>query len=204
MIGKGRGYLKQVWNWIDLTGIISVWIYCTMYLIDKQEEVRLSFLTYSTALIWWKSFSYTRFKKDNRFFIRTVGATFSHIQSFLRFMILYTLAFAVIFLATETEAVMRASRNSFWAEVFEMYKFDLGKSDPSGNTLKDIIYVPATILVTILLFNLLIAMVRDAYLKVKQNIVANDYIEIANIVNDYQSMARWNLHKSSYRYLFVC
>ncbi len=85
-----------------------------------------------------------------------------------------------------------------------MYKFDLGNSDPSGSTLKDIIYIPATIFVTILLFNLLIAMVRDAYLKVKQNIVANDYIEIANIVNDYQSMARWNLHKSSYRYLFVC
>ncbi len=114
MIGKGRGYFKQFWNWIDLTGIIGVWVYTTMYLIDKQEEVRLTFLTYSAALIWWKSFSYTRFKKDNRFFIRTVGATFPHIQNFLHFMILYTFAFTIIFLATETEAVMMASHNSFW------------------------------------------------------------------------------------------
>lgn len=66
-----------------------------------------------------------------------------------------------------------------------MYEFSLGKYNPSGDTLKNIIYIPATILVTITLFNLLIAIVRDAYLKMKSNRIANDYIEIGNIINDY-------------------
>lgn len=84
-----------------------------------------------------------------------------------------------------------------------MYQFALGKYDPSGTVLRDIIYIPATILVTVTLFNLLIAIVRDAYLKVKENRIANDYSEIVNIINDYQTMAMWNLNKASYRYLFV-
>lgn len=66
-----------------------------------------------------------------------------------------------------------------------MYQFGIGKYDPSGSVLRDIIYIPATILVTVILFNLLIAIVRDAYLKVKENRIANDYIEIANIINDF-------------------
>ena len=48
-----------------------------------------------------------------------------------------------------------------------MYQFALGKYDPSGSRIKDIIYVPATILITIILFTLLIAIVRYAYLQVK-------------------------------------
>ena len=51
--------------------------------------------------------------------------------------------------------------------------------------IKDIIYIQSTILITIILFPLLIAIVRDAYLQVKQNRVANDYAEIAALVNHY-------------------
>lgn len=84
-----------------------------------------------------------------------------------------------------------------------MYQFDLGRYNPTDNTLTKLIYIPATIFVSIMLFNLLIAIVRDSYLKVKSNRVANDYMEIANIINDYQTMARWNFKKSNPRYLFI-
>lgn len=56
-----------------------------------------------------------------------------------------------------------------------MYKFTIGKADPSGTTLKDVVFVPATIAVSIMLFNLLIAMIRDSFLKNKINRIPNDY-----------------------------
>lgn len=102
MVGQRKQYLKKVWNLIDLTGVISVWTYCIQYFVGTPEYKRLFFLTYSTALIWWKSFSYTRFRQSNRFFIRTVGVTIMDIRPFLGFMIIYTIAFAVIFLSTES------------------------------------------------------------------------------------------------------
>lgn len=76
MVGQKRQYLRKMWNILDLTGVLSVWTYSIMYFLDAKEHTRLAFLTYSTALIWWKSFSYTRFRQANRFFIRTVGVTF--------------------------------------------------------------------------------------------------------------------------------
>lgn len=84
-----------------------------------------------------------------------------------------------------------------------MYKFALNKHDPSGTDIKDVIYIPATILASILLFNLLIAVVAEAYVQVSQNRIANDYIEVAAIINEYQSMAMWNWNHPLYRYLLV-
>lgn len=66
-----------------------------------------------------------------------------------------------------------------------MYKFTIGKFDPSGTTLQNFVYIPATIAVSVMLFNLLIAMIRDSFLKNKINRVPNDYKEIASIISDY-------------------
>ena len=67
-----------------------------------------------------------------------------------------------------------------------------------------VIYVPSTILVIIILFNLLIALIRDSFIKTKQNRDANDYLEISHMMLDYMSMALWNYSKSSLFHLFHC
>lgn len=66
-----------------------------------------------------------------------------------------------------------------------MYQFSIGKYSPTGNTLKQLVYIPAVILVTITLFNLLIALIRDIFLRVNKDKIAHDYFEIAEIINDY-------------------
>lgn len=97
--GQKRKYFCKLVNIVHMTGVVSVWTYGAFHFLGAYEEIRIVLLTYSTALIWWKTFSFTRFKQANRFFIRTVGVTFLNIRAFLSFMLLYVIAFAVIFFA---------------------------------------------------------------------------------------------------------
>ncbi len=203
-VGQGcRTYFSDVWNLIDYFSIISVWLYCAFYLTDKFLDLRVWLLTLSLLQLWWKSFSYTRFSNSNRFFIRNFANMLVDISAFLGFMIVYTIAFSVIFFAADPSPDFY-DHTTFTNKLFRMYQFTIGKFDPSGTTLQDFIYVPATLAVSVMLFNLLIAMIRDSYIKNKANRIANDYIEIAGIIHDYEMMAMWNLRKPCMRYMFLC
>lgn len=173
-----------MWNLVDYFSLMSIWFYCIFYLTDVLIDVRLWLLTFSLLQLWWKSFSYTRFSNSNRFFIHNFVNILVDIGAFLGFMLIYTIAFSVVFFASERDPEFN-DHSSFTNKLFDMYKFTIGKSDPSGTTLQDFVYIPATIAVSVMLFNLLIAMIRDSFLKNKINRVPNDYKEIATIISDY-------------------
>lgn len=88
LVGQGRKYLKDPWNWFDLLGIIFIWIYGILFSSNQSEEARLFILAMLTSQIWWKTFSYTRLSRSNRFFIRTISRTFIDLKSFFQFMVI--------------------------------------------------------------------------------------------------------------------
>lgn len=90
-----------MWNWVDYFSILSVWLYCIFYLADILHGARLWLLTFSLLQLWWKSFFYTRFSNSNRFFIHNFVNILADIGAFLGFMLIYTIAFAVVYFASE-------------------------------------------------------------------------------------------------------
>ncbi len=148
-------------------------------------------------------FFYTRISSSNRFFIRNIANVFVHITPFLGFMVMYTIAFAVTFFAAEPDLDYE-DHSTFTNQLFKMYKFSLGKANPSGDTLKNFMYVPATIAVNLVLWNLLIVTILDSFKENKANRIPYDYREITSIIHDYEMMAMWNRRKPLMRYLFIC
>ena len=45
-------------------------------------------------------------------------------------MILYTIAFTVVFLAASHSEVLMDGQNHFFFRMYQTYRFDLGKADP--------------------------------------------------------------------------
>ena len=90
-----------MWNIIDYFSLLSVWLYCGFYLSDIYLTARVWLLTLSLLQLWWKSFSYTRFSYANRFFISNFANIIVDIGAFLGFMVIYTIAFSVIFFASD-------------------------------------------------------------------------------------------------------
>jgi len=170
-------YFTQVWNLVDLT--FNVILLCNIIFLwtDALRITRQWFMSLSLFFGYIKWISFFRVFDSTRKLIRMIIEIFKGIKSFLFIMVFLIFGFALIFYLFNYEM-------SFSANLFIIYNLLFANSDPSAYSRPLLIYyVIFTIILSIVLLNMLIAIMGDVYQRVlAQRILAEGREKVSLIL----------------------
>ena len=171
---KLKHYISSIWNVNDVSRIVSGICSTSM---DIMSCYWVSLFTYSKAchsitifVCFIKIISFARGVKNSAFIVRLVIQVFLDIRSFLLivFVFIISLGFSVFMIQSEFYFDPLESFNIFFRNMLGDFTYfdDLSVVDSS---LLYVFFMIGSLLVTIILLNLLIAIICDTYKKVSKN-----------------------------------
>ncbi|GAB9464332.1 hypothetical protein Gpo141_00001765 [Globisporangium polare] len=191
-LGSIRAYLRDGWNWFDLVQILCVWMLLITEVIGMSNpnygatpdfelvEVQDSLEAIST----WRKYNlrttvmsiigpqifirWIRFARGNLTlgpFVRMIFKMFTDIALFLLVFAVFLFGFAFAFFILQLEGF-----RSYFGAIMSVYQISLGSwawdSIYEGGPIAIMFFVAYTIIGTIMLLNLLIAMLGNTYDKI--------------------------------------
>lgn len=181
-------YFTNFWNLIDVGPPICIAIIMLLdWLTSKSNEnaraVRYSLQAIVCLGMWFKQFYFLRLFRKTGFFINMLTRVVSMSFIFFALYILILGAFSCTFY------IGTSSGDSFLHLVGETYKIGLGADDidfdgsPAPNVMT-IIYLASTLVITIVMLNLLIAVIGEAYSEVIATQDEANYFERMQLVHE--------------------
>ncbi|CDW75601.1 wd-40 repeat protein [Stylonychia lemnae] len=214
LIKLKSNYVNSVWNYFDLiapSSVITVLVlqFLEIHEIEINQDFSRCILAIATFFMWIKILQIFRIFKSTGYLIRALIEVMDEMGIFLFILLLTLITFGDSFLRLsngnpEDEQFIE---HFFFATLFA-YRMILGDFETTefgqvGLPLVWIFFVMCTILVTIVMLNLLIAIISDAYSIVAVNSVAAMYQEMAYLIHENQYLVPIqaqlkHAHKDSY------
>ncbi len=183
-------HLQDPWNFLDLSSQLIV-ITGTLLRIIYDTETRLSkcILAVASILLWAKILYYLRAFEDFGIIVSMVFVMGYDIRYFLMILLIFIIGFSFSFWLLEMGNEYSEYR-TVSASLFSLYQAMFGTFPIApfyGSDVKSfsiILYVVYGIVVTILMLNLLIALMNNSYSTVNKKGVAQWRLEQAKIIID--------------------
>ncbi|OMJ79063.1 hypothetical protein SteCoe_21010 [Stentor coeruleus] len=203
LIESPKKYIRDFWNIMDVARIILSYV-LIIYQQNENESVILEQIL--TILYWARAVTYFRIFDKTRYLIRMIIETFSDIVPFLLIFFTATFTFSLLFFIT--------NQSDNLALTF-VYTYKLNFNDFSGflsddwstqnfNTMFWVIFFISSILNSIVLLNMLIAIMSDTYDRVQEDQVVADCKEMAGLIMQAEGMIFWRRKISKKGYLQRC
>ena len=180
-------YISSFWNVIDVMKISSGLISTSM---DVLAIFFISLFTYAKGFhsfmifgCFLKLISFARGVKSSAFIVRLVFQVFSDIRSFLFivFIFVFALGFSVFMIQTDYTYNPLESFNIFFRNMLGDFT-DFDDLVVINSTMLYVFFMIGSLLVTIILLNLLIAIICDTYKKVSKNEKYTRIYELCSIL----------------------
>ena len=182
VIGGRRAYLSDTWNAIDLLrGVLSlIWASCLFADINPQY-LRL----FVVILCFLRGFTYFRTFAPMRIFVNIVLSVATQIYSFLLLLAYSVFAFGVMASIMSEDGHATTS----WTSAFNILlgSFD---NDTFGIT-QWVIFVASNLVNVIVMLNLLISIIGDAYDRAQITLAENDRHEMFLVVLEFEAILFW-------------
>ena len=178
---SGVSYWKDPWNYIDWVRsvVCVVWIVCHHY----SQYIDLL----AVCMCFFRGFTYFRTFKMTRLFVRLTLEVVKEMYSFLIIFAYSTIAFGMMYAVLVPEQIDGAFRA--WMTAYELL---MGTYSTDGfHDLQWACFTFASLVNVIIMFNLLIAILGDAYEQAQMSAKENDTLEMLRIVIEYESMLFW-------------
>jgi len=182
-----KHYISSFWNVIDVMKISSGLISTSM---DVLAIFFISLFTYAKGFhsfmifgCFLKLISFARGVKSSAFIVRLVFQVFSDIRSFLFivFIFVFDLGFSVFMIQTDYTYNPLESFNIFFRNILGDFT-DFDNLAVIDSTMLYVFFMIGSLLVTIILLNLLIAIICDTYKKVSKNEKYTRIYELCSIL----------------------
>ena len=183
MLTSGRGYWLDPWNWADCSrGIVCIsWAILQLELAESESSLRLLV----TVLCFLRGFTYFRSCRMTRLFVFMTMSVVRDIYSFLVVLAYSVFSFGVCFLATQPSLTVGSS----WASAFVLL---LGSFDISESMVWQWgVFTCAALINVIIMMNLLVSILGDAYEKAQLTLHENNLNLQLNLVLEYESLMFW-------------
>lgn len=182
---SGRQYLLDAWNSVDLIrGIVAlIWVIQTH--VEQERREHLQFLV--VALCFVRGFTFFRTFKMTRLFVRMTLEVIKEMYSFLAILLYSTFAFGLMYSALDPNELH--SLGQAWAVAYELIMGQFNNKD-YGFT-QWLCFTSASLLNVIIMLNLLISILGDAYERAQMSAKENDLSEMLRLVIEYESMLIW-------------
>jgi WD40 repeat protein len=194
-LGNREIYWRSLWNTIDISSIVCVYIYALNVLLPgfiPSAKVPLAVIT--TLLLTAKVLAYLRGFGDTGWLISVLIANFRDVRGFLIILFVILVGFSVSFRAlfgdSDDDAfgsLRRSLLSTFQLTLTSEYDATT-ISDAENQVLAVATFVLAVTVVLVVALNALISILADSYARVQQNAVANRRKEVAALIVEYMSL----------------
>lgn len=187
-------YFTDLWNFVDIgKSILSI-----IWICLEISNLRFTELTWFMAIAcYMRGLTYFRGFNYMRFFVRMVIEVTKDVSSFIVILAYTTFSFAVLYgIANELDM------NEAWTLSYEL---NMGNFDNKGyNLLQWVTFLLATLVNCIVMLNLLISILGDAYKRIQEKAVEADVIEMLTNIIELESLMIWKRRTGSDLFLQKC
>lgn len=194
-LGNREIYWRSMWNAIDISSVVCVYLYALNVLIRSFNPVgEVPLAVIATLLLTAKVLAYLRGFRDTGWLIAVLIANFRDVRGFLIILFVILVGFSVSFRALfgnsadESFGTLRRSLlSTFQLTLTSQYDTDT-ITDAEYQVLAVTTFVMAVTGVLVIALNALISVLADSYARVQQNAVANRRKEVAALIVEYMSL----------------
>ena len=202
-----KHYISSIWNVVDvikiLCGIISTSVDLLAIIISSAYTYSKGFHAITIFVSFIKMVSFARGVKNSAFIVRLVIQVFLDIQSFLSivFVFIICLGFSVFMIQTDFAFNPFESFNIFFRNMLGDFT-DFDNLSVIDSRLLYLFFMVGSLLVTIILLNLLIAIICDTYKKVSKNEKTTRIYEMCSILYETDTREVQKSDNNEAQYLF--
>jgi WD40 repeat protein len=194
-ISQGIEYWKDYWNYLDLMRGTVCLVWVGMHILKYDYTL----LTWAVAILcFFRGLTFFRAFKYTRYFVRMIIETAKDSSSFLIILFYSTFAFCVMYAST-------SNSNTFSEAWQNSYKLDMGEfTFTNDDNLKWTCFHLATLINCILMLNLLIAILSDAFERFQMRASEADLMEMLDLIVELESLMVFRRDTGVSRYLQKC
>ena len=175
-----NSYLKSKTNWMDLVRIFMTYLYVTMVMISEgSQESRKDQIAYSTIVIfssYLRGIMHFKMFKSTRYMIKMIEEIIKD-SFFFALVLLYVLA------AFTTFYHFARSGNSYTESIGVVYLIMYGEFGFNKNSVIEwVCFYFISISLTLVMFNLLVAIMGGTYERVYDSMVENDFKAMTQLI----------------------
>ncbi|CDW74119.1 wd-40 repeat protein [Stylonychia lemnae] len=207
MIMNYRAYVGEIWNLLDIGRVALITWYCFTALknlsddrhaLDNNNKIVLGGLN---ILVFLRILPYFRLNQNSRVLIRLIIEVCKDMLSFTLLLILCVLGFAITFNIIESEHGDEQTLSSNLGQYYKLIfgDFDLLQEDASNSSW--LVFIVSSSFITLIMMNLLIAIMSDTYDRVMTDIASTDGWELNQMILEQESLMFWKRDKGQPMYL---
>jgi hypothetical protein len=197
-----RSYFYNFWNVLGLLRIFFLFGYSIVVLRHAGSDFNQdTLLAIANALTWIRLVGYLRIFDQFRYMIRMCTEV---VKALGPFIILYITIITAIILAYYSDS---ESKYTFKELIVNIYSLSYGQFNTDSDTeMQKFIFILATLIITLTMLNLIIALMDDIFQQVKSALDIADRKEMASIILEVDSILwmRNYTKKSTRRYIQQC
>ena len=174
-----KDYFSDAWNWIDLLSLAAQIITaCCAWIPSSRNTLRLC-LSLAIVLAYTKFLVLLRVVDQLRYLIRMLLEILKDSLSFFALTGLYIMAFTLVFHLNKTTALESGDEQSALAQnLLDVYLLLFGDWDMANYSKTAVgFFVLVTLLLTLILLNMIIAIMGDTFDRVQDNLTVFDLKE---------------------------
>lgn len=205
--GELLNHITRDMNWLDLLCMSVNIVVLGLNYINVNPTLKFAVVVFDILFYFFRGITYLRIFDQTRYLISMILKVFSDIVSFVAIMFIIIIAVSLI--SINVSALKGETPESFGPYFSGTYLLILGSFDTSNfNDVADwVFFMLRTICMTLVLLNLLIAIISNAYEEVKERKEFFDIKEKLSIISDFENFMSKILRRIStiphYKYQIV-
>ena len=203
MLVTGCSYWSDPWNSVDLIRGLLCLFWGILVITDQETTVlEVDFSKYIRLVLvlmcFLRGFTYFRSFRMTRLFVYLTLAVVKEMYSFLIIMGYTVFAFGVC----SATLVPRTSLSDSWTTAFVLILGDFDSSDFSF--VQWTIFSCAALINVIIMLNLLVSILGDAYEKTQMSVRENDLYMQLTLLTEYESLLFWRRDAGKRQVMMSC
>jgi len=202
MVVDKWAYWMDPWNYVDIFRVFLSLFWGTLILVGQEQSFLLEYQRYirlSLALLCLlRGFTYFRSFRTTRVFVYMTLAVIKEIYSFLFIMAYSVFAFGVCTSVLCGHTTLGES----WTSAFSLVLGDFDSS--TFGFMEWTIFSCAAIINVVIMLNLLVSILGDAYGMTQMSVRENDLYMMLDLVNEYESLMFWRRSAGTPVVMFTC
>ena len=193
----GLEYLRDWWNYVDIVRAGS----CIVWILMSLERPDVSVFGMIVAgLCFLRGLTHFRAFSGTRYYVRMVLDVIKEASTFIILLFYTTFAFGILYSIASYPQIL--SPQAAWQSAYEL---NMGHIDLSHtNSLQWSCFMLASLVNVIVMLNLLVSILGDAFEKVQARNVEADVREMIETVLEYESLMVWRRTCGEKQFLQVC
>jgi len=195
-------YWMDPWNYVDIFRVFLSLFWGTLLLLGKEQsfllEYRRDIRLILALLCLLRGFTYFRSFRTTRLFVYMTMAVIKEMYSFLFIMAYSVFAFGVC----TSVLLEHTTLGESWTSAFSLVLGDFDSS--TFGFLEWVVFSCAAIINVVIMLNLLVSILGDAYEMTQMSVRENDLYMMLELVNEYESLMFWRRSAGTPVIMFTC